>query len=149
MKRSAATVVLLTFFWAIPAQAELKLFPLWEKKQCPTETFACYDFETTKKILKIDLDLQLKLETLESTSKNLEDMKAAYGKLQEANTVLTDTNVLLDARLKEKHGVLEENTLALVKSEGRSVWNNLHWITTVVVVVAGGAFVGGYYLGSR
>jgi hypothetical protein len=149
MNRHVVFIILLALFVGTPAQAELKLFPMWEKMQCPTETFACYDFETTKKILKIDLDLQLKLDTLESVSKSLADMKAAYEKIQAAKKLLEDTNASQEIRLKEKQGVLEENTLALVKSEGRSVWNNLHWITIVVVVVAGGAFAGGYYLGSR
>jgi hypothetical protein len=76
-------------------------------------------------------------------------MQAAYGKLKEANTTLSTMNSNLETRLKEKQVVLEANTLALAKAEGQSVWNNLPWIIVAVVVVGAGAFVGGYYLGSR
>lgn len=149
MRQRIAVAILTSFFLSLPAQAEMKLFPMWEQKKCPSETFACYNFDTTKKILKIDLDLQLKLDKLDACLKDKTDLQLSFDKLKESNEKLTGINTDLETRLKEKQVVLEENTLALVKSEGSSVWNNLHWIVIIVVVAAGGAFAGGYYLGSR
>lgn len=149
MKRRVAFIVLVSFFLAFPARADMKLFPMWKRMHCGSEQFACYDFETAKKILKLDLDLQLKLDKLDICLKDKSDLETARERLEAANEVLSKINLSLETRLKEKQEVLEKNTLELAKAENRSIWNNLHWVAIIVVVVASGAFIGGYYLGSN
>ena len=147
-----ALVSLVVFFWAHVAQAEMKLFPMWERMNCgsdPTQQFACYDFETAKSIIKIDLDLQLQLKEFDALKIKYKDLDTAYTKLDQANTLLKGNAERLELRLKEKHQVLEETTVELKKAEARSVWNYLPWIITGVVLLTGAGFGVGFYLGTR
>jgi hypothetical protein len=135
----------------------MKLFPPWTRmKNCVATTedlpdlHACYDFEQSKTILKLDLDLQLKLGKLDSCLKDKVDFKLALKKLEDANTLLHGNIGRLEIRLQEKDQVLTDNTHLMVKYQKRDVFGGaLPWVIAVVVVVAGAAFAGGYYLGSR
>lgn len=149
MLRRIIAVTLAATLMATPAYAGMKLFPIWERMNCGGQQFACYDFETAKQIFNIDLELQYEMERLEKLERNLYDLDNAYATLEESNEILTLINENLEIRLEEKHAILEENTLALMKSENKSVWNNVHWIATAVVLVSAGAFIGGYYVGNR
>lgn len=150
LRRKLATVsFLLTFLWTIFAPAELKLFPLWELKTCGSDRFACYTFEQTKDILKIDLDLQLKLNDFEGLKTKYTNLEEAYQKLDQANTLLKGNAERLELRLQEKHQVLETTTVELKKAEAHSVWNYLPWIITGVVLLTGAGFGIGFYLGTR
>lgn len=128
---------------------KLKLFPLWELKQCPTETFACYDFETSKKILKLDLELQLKLEKCDVCEQNKADLLLAVDKLKLAS--VEDKKVIdgLNVRLTEKQTKLEETTLELKKAEEHTVWRYLPWFIAGAAVLTAGAFVAGWYTSTR
>ena len=64
---AAFSLLLVILVWAAPAKADMKLFPKWERMYCGsdrTEQFACYTFSDARNIVKIDLDLQLKLKKL-------------------------------------------------------------------------------------
>ena len=111
----------------------------------PTAQFACYDFSKTQDIANVDLRLQLTLGTLKAVRQNLKDSELAGKKIRKINEILTNMNTRLMTRAKEKHVVLEENTLALAKAEDRSVWKNMSWIVATVVAVGAIAFAAGYY----
>jgi hypothetical protein len=150
MRQRVSLIVLAAFLYALPVRAEMKLFPMWEQKKCPEETFACYDFETSKKILKLDLDLQLKLDKLGVCVKDRLDLQTANKKLTDANKLLESNAVQFDERLKEKDETLVKNTNLMIKYQSRDVFGGaLPWVIVIVVVVAAGGFAGGYYLGSR
>lgn len=128
---------------------KLKLFPLWELKQCPTETYACYNFETSKQILKIDLDLQLKLEKCTVCEQDKVDLTTAVEKLKLAS--LEDKKSIdgLNLRLTEKQGALEKTTLELKEAEEHTVWKYLPWFIAGAAVLTAGAFVAGWYTSTK
>jgi len=140
---------LLISFMSSADDGKLKLFPIWELKQCPTETFACYDFETSKQILKIDLELQLKLEKCDVCEQNKADLLLAVDKLKLASA--EDAKIIdgLNIRLTEKQTKLEETTLELKKAEEHTVWKYLPWFITGAAVLTAGGFVAGWYLSTR
>lgn len=141
---------LVVFFLSVTVPAELKLFPMWELRTCGSDRLACYDFDTAKKILTLDINLQSKLGELDVCLKDKIDLQLAVKKLDDANTLLHGNVTGLEMRLKEKDGVLTDNTNRMIKYQARDVFGGaLPWVITVVVVVAAGAFVGGYYVGSR
>ena len=118
--------------------------------QCGDAEFACYDFDTAKKILKLDIDLQSKLGKLDTCLKDKVDLQLAIKKLGEASTLLQGNIERLETRLKEKDVVLTENTNLMVKYQARDVFGGaLPWVITAVVVMAAAGFVGGYYIGTR
>ena len=146
----AVSSFLFVFLFSVLAPAELKLFPMWERKQCGDAEFACYDFDTAKKILKLDIDLQSKLGKLDTCLKDKVDLQLAIKKLGEASTLLQGNIERLETRLKEKDVVLTENTNLMVKYQARDVFGGaLPWVITAVVVMAAAGFVGGYYIGTR
>ena len=146
----AASAFLAVFFLSSVVPAELKLFPMWERKQCGSEEFACYDFDTAKKILKLDIDLQLKLDKLETCAKDVTDLKLSVKKLNDANTLLYGNIDRLNIRLTEKDKVLIDNTNLMARYQARDVFGGaLPWAIAIVIIVAGASFAGGYYLGSR
>lgn len=149
-KTKLATVsFLLTFLWAAVAPAELKLFPLWEQKQCDDETYACYTFDQTKKILKIDLDLQFKLKEFDALKTKYTNLELAYDNLSQANELYEGVIQRLETRVQEKQEILEETTVKLAKAEKHHVLNYLPWIITGVVVLTGTGVGVGFYLGTR
>lgn len=138
------------FLLSMVVPAELKLFPMWERKQCGDTEFACYDFETSKKILKLDIDLQSKLGKLDICLKDKVDLELSIKKLGDASTLLQGNIERLETRLKEKNKVLTDNTNLMVKYQARDVFGGaLPWVITAVVVMAAAGFVGGYYIGTR
>jgi hypothetical protein len=147
--RLAVSSFLVVFLYSALSPAELKLFPMWEQKQCPTDTFACYTFEQSKDIIKIDLDLQLKLKELDFCNQTKVDLDAAIRKMQAASAKDAEIIADLNVRLEEKQSVLSETTVKLVKAESRSIWNYLPWIIGGTLVLIAGAFAGGWYVGSR
>lgn len=151
-KKLAVSSFILTFLVSITAPGEMKLFPMWETMKCGTpspEKFACYSFPVTKKIMKVDLDLQSQLQELEGLKLKYTNSNLAYEKLNKANTLLSQSIERLEKRNKEKSLVLEKTTIDLKKAEARSVWNYLPWIITGAVALAGIGFGAGLYLGSR
>lgn len=125
----------------------MKFFPIWERKQCGTEEFACYTKDQAKAILQVDLDMQLCTKELDLTRKNVGDLKAAVTNLEQANTKLVEVNAILDQRLTEKHKVLEETSLAYQRAERRDILGGgLPWLLSISVVCLLGGFVGGYLL---
>jgi len=149
VKRFIAVLLLCCFPAAVSADG-LKLFPMWEQKKCPTETFACYTFDQAKDILKIDLELQLKLEQCAACQVDKLALTEANQKLEEAAKLLEENNKILDTRLTEKQKSVEDLALTVAKMENRDVFGKaLPWVIVVIVVVAAGTFVGGYYLGNR
>jgi len=135
--------------WSSVAAAELKYFPMWERLTCSTGEFACYDQPKAELILKVDIDMQQMAAELEAAKTTSEKLMTANKKLHAAVQLEKEQVVRLVVRLKEKHEVLEETTYKLKKAEGRDVLAYVPWIGLGVLVIAGGAFVGGYYLRDR
>jgi len=150
LRKAIAIIGVLTLLASSGATAKMKLFPIWDLKKCGDAEFACYNKEQIKDILKIDLDLQLKLEKLESCSKNIIDLKLSVKNLNAANTLLQSSIGRFKIRLKEKDEVLNKNTNLMIKYQQRDIFGGaLPWAITIVVVVAAGSFIGGYYIGTR
>lgn len=139
-------IVLVALLVALPVSAELKLFPMWEQKTCPVETFACYTFDQAKDILKLDLDLQLKLEELKVCAQDRLDLTKAVENLQKANALFQENANLFDKRLAEKQETVEMLAKDVSKYQRRDVFGAaLPWVIVVVVVAAAAGFVGGFY----
>lgn len=139
-------VVMIVLLIAPPASAELKLFPMWEQKQCPTDTFACYTFDQAKDILKLDLDLQLKLKELEVCTQDKLDLTKAIEDLKKANALFQENANLFDKRLAEKQATVEMLAKDVAKYARRDVFGAaLPWVIVVIVVAAAAGFVGGFY----
>lgn len=150
LKTKLATVsFLLTFLWAALVPAELKLFPLWEQKQCNGETFACYTFDQAKEILKVDLDLQFKLVEFSALEVKYTNLELAYSNLDQVVELLNGIVQRFETRMREKQEVLEETTVRLTKAERHHVMVYLPWIITGVVVLTGAGVGVGFYLGTR
>lgn len=141
-------VIILLLLLSAPAGAELKLFPMWESKLCGDGRFACYDFDKAKSIIKIDLDLQLKLKELDACKKDLEDTNGIVLKLQGMMAADQNTIGTLQLRLKEKTAAHDKAVEELKKMEGSSIWNYVPWIIAGTVVLMSGSFVLGWYLSS-
>jgi hypothetical protein len=135
--------------WSPIAAAELKYFPMWERLTCGDAQFACYDFEKSKLILKVDLDVQKMAAELDAANEKSTKLEEARKNLHEAVQIKDAEIVRLNVRLKEKHEVLEKTTLELKKAESNHVVTWLPWIGLVVLVVGGAAFGGGYYLADK
>ena len=138
------TILLLCCF-PTASLAELKIFPMWEQKQCTAtaETFACYTFAQAKEILKLDLELQLKLEKCSTCELANSGLHSSIDKLNQAAALLEESNQTLCARLQEREATFSE-------LEDRDILGGAFpWVLSLVVLVAAGAFVGGWYVGSR
>jgi len=133
--------------YAAVAAADMQLFPLWEEKQCPTETFACYSFEKTKSILKLDLDLQLKLKELTACDRDRTDLSLGSIKLEAALATQTVLTADFKKRLQDQFLILEDTTKELKKANDSSVWNYVPWIIGGVVATAAATFALGWYVG--
>ena len=145
----AVSSFLVVFLYSALVPAELKLFPMWERMRCPDKEYACYTFEQTKSILKLDLNLQLKLEELDKCLETKLDLELSIQKLQAASDKDAETIAILNTRLAEKQDVLTETTEKLVKAESRSIWNYLPWVIGGALLATAVAFGGGWYVGSR
>lgn len=143
----AVSSFLVVFFMSVVVSAELKLFPMWELKTCGSERLACYDFDTAKKILVLDINLQSKLGELSVCLKDKVDLQQAIKKLNDANTLLHGNVTRLELRLGEKNSVLTNNTNQMLRYQARDIFGGaLPWVITAVVVFAAAGFVGGYYV---
>ena len=150
MKRALLALPLfLAAAFAAADEGKMKIFPVWELRQCPAEMYACYDFETAKKILKLDIDLQLTLEKCTVCEQDRTDLRVAVDKLKLATA--EDKKIIdnLTVRLTEKQATLEKTTLELKKAEEHTVWRYLPWIIAGATILAAGSFVAGWYLSTH
>ena len=146
MKLKAA-VTLLVFFWTTFAQAEMKIFPLWEEKQCDGQTWGCYSFDQMKDILKLDLNLQLKLKSCELWEQKYGSLDEAYLKLRRAFDLTQDVRIRLETRLDEKNVVIQDLSKQVHKYADRDIWGSaLPWVVVVVVLAFAGGVVAGFYI---
>lgn len=146
MKLKAA-VTLLVFFWATLAQAEMKIFPLWEEKTCDGQTWGCYSFDQMKDILKLDLNLQLKLKSCELWEQKYNSLDEAYLKLRKAFDLSQDVRLRLETRLDEKSAVILDLSKQVHKYADRDIWGSaLPWVVVVVVLAFAGGVVAGVYV---
>jgi hypothetical protein len=144
------TTALLMLLIATAAQAQgMKLFPLWDERQCPKDTYACYTFDQAKTIVKLDLELQFKLKELEACTTDRVDLNLAIEKLRLASLEDKKSIDLLTTRLDEKQKALVTAARIAAKAEGQSIFHYLPWIVVGVVVVAGGTFVLGWAVGAH
>ena len=149
MKRFVA-ILLLACFPAVVLADEMKLIPPWQKKQCPTETYACYDFEQAKALVVLDLDLQLQLEKCTICEIDKAALTTAVTDLQKAATLLDENVKILDKRVTEKQVIIGEQAAVIIRLERRDVFGKaLPWVIVVVLTAAAGGFLGGYVLGHK
>jgi hypothetical protein len=143
-------IALLMLLIATTAQAQgMKLFPLWDARQCPQATYACYTFDQTKTIVKLDLELQFKLKELEACTTDRVDLNLAIEKLRLASAADKKSIDLLTTRLDDKQKALETTARIAAKAEGQSIFHYLPWVLVGVVAVAGGTFVLGWAVGAH
>ena len=146
MKLKAA-IALLVFFWTTLTQAEMKIFPLWEEKQCDGQTWGCYPFDQVKDILKLDLNLQLKLKSCELWEQKYGSLDEAYLKLRRAFDLTQDVRIRLETRLDEKNVVIQDLSKQVHKYADRDIWGfALPWVVVVVVLAFAGGVVAGVYI---
>ena len=149
-RRLVALTLVVSFFYSTSAVGEMRLFPMWERMQCPTEEFACYTFEQSKTILKLDLDLQEKLSILPKLEQNILDLKLSLKKSDEALVEANKAKAVLDTRFKEKDEAFTKVSLQYRKSLQRDVFGGaLPWVITAVILFAAAGFVGGVYAGKK
>jgi len=145
MQKLSIALILFFLLQTTPTVAEMKVFPLWERKQCNSIEMACYTFEQTKKIMNIDLDMQLSLNKLNICNKNLIKLEDAVKKL---GVALVESDAALNIaheRIKEKDAAIEE-----LRNHGTnepSLWDHLPWISGAVGLLVAGAFISGWYIG--
>jgi hypothetical protein len=145
--RYVAAITLLAFLWATAAQAEMKLFPLWTEKKCDGETWGCYTFEQMQKIMKIDLDLQLKLGTCEVWEEKYTKLDTAYLNLRKAYDLSQGVRIRLETRLDEKTVLIRDLSEQVHKYANRDIWGSaLPWVIVGLVVSFAGGVVAGVYL---
>ena len=127
----------------------LKIFPMWEERECPKDTYACYDFSKTKALINIDLDMQILQRRLDSATQDIGYLKGAIDNLKEA-LVITEKDLAEEkGRLAEKQAVLEATTFKLKKAGSKSFTSALPWVVTVGAVCLVAAFFGGVYVGNK
>lgn len=135
------------------AQAEDKLpmrfFPVWELRQCPDETYACYSFDQAKNIIRLDLEFQMKEAECDACMDNssiftetAEKLNMAYAKQQESIDMLTEN-------LAAKEKQFDDIRLALKEARQHTVGYYLPWIVTGVLLASTCAFVGGWVAGAQ
>ncbi len=135
----AVSSLIVAFFWAPFAQAELKHFPMWERMACPVEQFACYTFDQAKQILTLDLDMQLKIETLAITEQKVVDLQLAIVNLKKAAVLDKTVIERLDKRASEKTKKLVDMTNRYIKANKYDVFGGaLPWVAMTVILAFGG-----------
>ena len=129
----------------------MQLFPMWERMRCPTEEFACYTFEQSKIILKLDLDLQEKMSILPKLEQSIRDLELSLKRGDEALVAEKKAKEILAIRFEEKTKAFETTSLLYQTAKQRDVFGGaLPWVITAVLLCAAAGFVAGLYLdGSR
>jgi hypothetical protein len=147
-KSLSAWLVASSFLFAMPVRGEMEIFPMWTVLKCPTEEFACYDMPQTKKIMNIDLSLQLRLKEFENCLADRSSLQLAIDKHKEAAEKDKQQIERLDTRLKEKDQVLVTTTEELKKAESRSIVSWLPWLVGGTLILLIGSFAGGILVGA-
>lgn len=148
-KSLSVWLVVSSFLLASPVAADMNIFPMWTVKQCPVEQFACYDMPQTKKILKIDLNLQLRLKEFEACLADRAGLRTAIEKRKEAAEKDLQRINRFRIRLEEKDKVLTTTTTELKKAESQSMFSWLPWIVGGTALIGVLSFVGGVLVGAR
>ena len=129
------------------APPAMKVFPMWEARRCQKDTYACYDFNKTKELLNVDLNIQESLRKLDIMMKNVTDLTNANKSLKEIIAIFEKELGEEKDRLAEKQAVLKTTTLKLKKANAGSFTTALPWVITVGAFCVVGAFFGGVYVG--
>jgi len=127
----------------------MRFFPVWELRQCPEETYACYTFDQAKDLIRLDLEFQMKEAECDACMDNssiftetAEKLNMAYSKQKESIDMLTE-----NMAAKEKQ--CDDMRLELKKAEQRTVGHYLPWIVSGVLLASTFAFVGGWVAGAQ
>lgn len=145
-----SSLLLLVTFPAATLRAEMFVFPRWDRISCGGDTYACYTFEKTKKILKVDLDMQLTLRKLELCEGSLQEYRGFYYDLLRTHRILIDVKNKYDAHIDEKNKLIQEFSAKAAQAESRDILGGaLPWVVTTLVVFSALSLAGGYYLGSK
>lgn len=145
--RHVLLFLFLLVFGVPQAQAELKLFPLWTEKTCDGQTWGCYSFAQMKDIVKLDLNLQLRLEKCGVWQTQYSTLDDAYLKLRKAYDLSQDVRIRLETRLDEKTKLIQEMAEQVHKYADSNIWGGaLPWVVVGLVVSFAGGVVCGVYL---
>jgi hypothetical protein len=145
-RRLLALTLVASFLYSTSAVAELKFFPMWERMQCGETEFACYTFEQSQTILKLDLDLQEKLSIIPKLEQNIIDLKLSLEKRDKAFEEEQAAKVVWKTRFEEKDKTLTDTSLLYQKAKQRDVFGGaLPWVIATILVIGAAAFVGGFY----
>lgn len=121
----------------------MKYFPVWELKECPKDTYACYDFTKAKEIVRIDFELQMRLDECGVAESNVLELTAAVNKMEAAfNTERASSTSLLD-NLRAQQQINTKLHKDLETAQRHSIWNQLPWVVTGAVVLMAASFVVG------
>jgi len=149
-QRLIALILSAGILYSTPASAAMRLFPMWERKTCPLEEFACYDMDQTRMILKIDLDFQEKLNLIPKLEQNIADLKLS---LQKNDTALQEelkAKSILETRYREKDKAFETTSLLYQKAKQRDVFGGAFpWVIAAGTVTLALGFLGGFYVHAK
>lgn len=144
-------VLLFIIFGSFPVQAQethpLKFFPIWEIRQCPQETYACYTFDQAKTILRTDLELQMRTVECEAAEKNVGELTKAVEKMQLAFESERNGSDILMARLADQQREYESLYADWQNAKKHTVWRYMPWIISAGLALTAGALVGGILIG--
>jgi len=119
---------------------------MWERLACPDIEYACYSFDQAKQILELDLDMQLKLETLKLTEAKVLDLQLSIEDLKKASLLDKEVIACLKALNKEKTKELGDMTRNYIRAHERDVFGGaLPWVITAVLLALGGGACLGYF----
>lgn len=122
--------------------------PMWQRMPCGSGECACYTFEQTKKLVQVDLDLQLAGEKLSVCVKSNEDLSNAYLLAEQANDKMKALLDDAERRLVEKVQAIVQLSEENQKLQARHIGNYVLWIAAGAALCLGGGFVVGWIIGS-
>lgn len=126
----------------------MQIIPPWELRLCPTEKYACYSFDKAKELIKLDLELQLKLKECEVCKTVLESANGTIQHQEEVIKKLEDNVETLTKMYNRRKEISEKQATEIAKLERYNIFGNA--LPLFLGAVIGGitlGFVGGYLLG--
>lgn len=126
---------------------DMQLLPPWELRRCPTEQYACYNFENAKKLMQLDAELRLRLLDCEVCEQTLKE-QTAIGRAQEEIISKLQENLSTVTELFNARKELSEKLMLRVQRlERYNVFGKaLPWVLSIFVISFASGFVLGCFL---
>jgi len=148
-KKLFALVLASALLHSSSAAAKMELFPIWEEKECNGVTMGCYSFDKAKEIVKIDLQLQLRLKRCEAWEEEYPKLQLAFDNLHKAYDLSLQVRDRLEKRNLEKTKTIEDLAAKTYKMSNRDVFGGaLPWVVVLMLLTFTGGVVAGVKLGS-